>query len=76
MPTTTDHIATLATLVEGIRNPDDHLDRLGALRLVELQARSVRRALVIDAIEAGRSWDEIADTLAITVEEARQRYQV
>lgn len=67
-----DQLVNLAEAVSTTRC--DALDRLGLLRLVELQALTVRCHIVSEARAAGYLWSEIAATLAISEDETRRRY--
>lgn len=64
----------LIGLSEGVANSDDALNMLGAVRLVELAANQVRRAIVDEARTGGYTWEEIGDALGTTRQAAQQRF--
>ncbi|MBO3663651.1 hypothetical protein [Microbacterium stercoris] len=65
----------LLALAEEVNTaPCSALERLELLRLVEVQALDVRRAIVDEARVAGHSWREVAGVLGISEGEARRRY--
>lgn len=69
--------ATLDTLLrtaQQISDAGDSLDQIGQVRLVELAAEQVRRAIITTARAEGRTWQEIGDALGTTRQNAQQRY--
>lgn len=61
--------------VDGYGNGSrDHLDTLGALRLVELAAAQARRAVVLRAHAEGYTWQELGDALGTSRQAVQQRY--
>lgn len=65
---------TSSTVTNLTRGNVDLLDTLGALRLVELAAERARRAVVAQARAEGITWQELADTLAVSRQAVQQRY--
>lgn len=57
-----------------VRQADDALDMLGAIRAVELAAEQARRAVVSHARMTEFSWSEIGDALGVSKQAAHQRY--
>lgn len=74
---TTARAAALDTLIqtaERVASAGDYGDMIGAVRLVELAAEQVRRAIIREARAAGDSWQLIGDALGTSRQNAHQRY--
>jgi hypothetical protein len=65
---------TLTRVVGTIATAGDYGDMLGAVRLVEIAADQVRRAIVTEARAAGDTWQSIADALGVTRQAAHERF--
>jgi hypothetical protein len=65
---------TLKLMIDILGSQDDLLDELGQLRIIELATEQARRAVVHDARAKGITWQQLADTLAVTRQAVQQRY--
>ncbi|GAA3762039.1 hypothetical protein GCM10022240_13290 [Microbacterium kribbense] len=67
-------LGTLIELTQQISGAGDTLDMLGAVRLVEIQAENVRRAIVTEARAEGLTWEQIGDALGISGQNVHETY--